>query len=113
MHNAWTEWQLNFKGSWEAERIYVKSIVWTLHPCEVGLYFVWSGHWWYEMCLESIHVLLYSPSYSDSELEWPDEWEAISITVEMKGIKWKSWTQGQEEREEFKVKILLFSEYSL
>lgn len=34
-------------------------------------------------------------------------------TVEMKGIKWKSWTQGQEEREEFKVKILLFSEYSL
>lgn len=64
----------------------MKSIVWTLHPGEVGLYFVWSGHWWYEMCLESIHVFPYPPSYSDSELEWPDEWEAIFITVKMKGI---------------------------
>lgn len=52
------------------------------------------------MCLDSIHVLPCPPCSSDSELEWPNEWEAIFITMKMKGIKWKSWTQGQEEREE-------------
>lgn len=94
MHELSGSWILRVVGK---QKGYIWSLLFELYTQVKGgsVYFVWSGHWWYEMCLESIHVLPYPPSYSNSELEWPDEWEATFITVKMKGINWKSWTQSQ------------------